>query len=77
VPKQHNEDRETHYEGEYVGDYETELGHGMNPRHISQAERVNGVGVSEEGEEKPSNDEICHEKNEMPFIVQAHTLVHP
>jgi hypothetical protein len=32
VPKQHNEDRETHYEGEYVGDYETELGHGMNPR---------------------------------------------
>ena len=44
MPKQHDQDRETHHEGEYVGDYETELGHGMNPRlsvdeHQRQQER--------------------------------------
>jgi len=67
---------------------------GGRTHNKSQSERINGVGVSEEGEEKSSNDEIrptntftmrshrrtgggVHEKDEMPFVVQTHALVHP
>jgi len=49
----------------------------MNPWDKIQPKRVNGVGVAKKRNEKTTDNEIRHEKNEMSFIVQTDTLVYP